>query len=223
MKIKDLKFEDIAYYMDNLQPFLKSKIKQYNEYVIVVKNPKRFALLWINILLLLFYCYIMLSINYSMNSSLSVNIIISILILLLAIYFNSKVLYKFNRVETEKRNPNENHLKEYFYGNNFDEIKKLCIENNVINNSGFWVFKYNNKNRKRDISVFIAKLDENGLFKNEINMREVHNTFSEYFKVNFDYPEMTKVILDVKNDVLQKNDIKIYEKFSFLDIVKNNE
>lgn len=41
MKLKDFKFEDIAYYIDNIKPFLKYKLKQLNEPVIEVQNSKR--------------------------------------------------------------------------------------------------------------------------------------------------------------------------------------
>lgn len=126
MRMKDLKFEDIAYYIDNLQPFLKSKIKQYKEYVIVVKNPKRFAFIMINILLLLFYCFIMIFINYFVNCSLTVNIIISILILLMAIYFNSKILYAFNN--REKTNShiyiNKENDEEFIFDSNLKDKSK---------------------------------------------------------------------------------------------------
>ena len=48
MKLKDFKFEDIAYYIDNIQPFLKNKLNQLNEPVIDVQNSKRLIFISIN-------------------------------------------------------------------------------------------------------------------------------------------------------------------------------
>lgn len=219
MKIKDLKFEDIAYYVDSIYPSLKKKYIQLNKYTLI-KDSKFAAQLIINVALAITFFYVVGFLQF-FGCSLKTYLIMLILIGLLAIYLNSKIIYLFKIVEKCKINPYETILKTYFYVDNFEQIKSLCVKNGVINDSGLWIFNNARKKRKRDISVFIAKLNENGLFKNEINMKEVHHTFSNYFEVNFDYAEMTKVITEVKDQVLNMIDENVYEKFNFLDKIEN--
>lgn len=134
MKIKDLKFENIAYYVDNVLPVFKSKIKQLDESAIVVQNPKRFLFLSINILLLFFYCYLMLSMNYSLSCSMTTNIVASILILLVAVYFNSKILYSLNNREKiiDDVEIKENNIEEFKFNSSLvDRIKKIKSDLNL--------------------------------------------------------------------------------------------
>ncbi len=99
MKLKDFKFEDIAYYIDNIKPFLKYKLKQLNEPVIEVQNSKRLVFISINSVFFIFFIFLVISMNYSLNCSLTINLIVLTIVLSIAIYFNSKILYIFNNRE----------------------------------------------------------------------------------------------------------------------------
>ena len=72
MKLKDFKFEDIAYYIDNIKPFLKYKLKQLNEPVIEVQNSKRLVFISINSVFFIFFIFLVISMNYSLNCSLTI-------------------------------------------------------------------------------------------------------------------------------------------------------
>ena len=102
-ELKDFKFEDIAYYIDNIQPFLKYKLKQLNEPVIEVQNSKWLVFISINSLVFIVYTYLVISMNYSMNCSLAENLIVTIVFFSFVIVLNSRVLYVFiHRKQTIK-------------------------------------------------------------------------------------------------------------------------
>ena len=114
----------------------------------------------------------------------------------------------------ELKNPNfadliENEFCHFFLGNSFDEFKNISLKNNLITKDGNWNF-----NRKRDISLMLAVLVENGLIKTQNNYKTLHAVCENYFDLTFDYSEMTTVIKDVLENNIQERDIVIYNKFN---------
>lgn len=122
---------------------------------------------------------------------------------------NSKELKKIN-----VSNFKENEFSDFFWGNSFDDFKNISLKNNLITKDGCWLFA-----RKRDISLLIAVLVENGLIKSQNNYKRFHGFCEKYFDSTFDYSEMTTVINDVLENDIQKRDVVIYNQFNvFYDI-----
>lgn len=134
MKLKDFKFEDIAYYIDNIQPFLKYKLKQLNEPVIEVQNSKWLVFISINSLVLIVYTYLVISMNYSMNCSLAENLIVTIVFFSFVIVLNSRVLYVFNHRKQTIKNfeIEENYIEKFKFNSTLvNKIKKIKSELNL--------------------------------------------------------------------------------------------
>lgn len=212
MKIKDLKFENIAYYVDNVLPVFKSKIKQLDESAIVVQNPKRFLFLSINILLLFFYCYLMLSMNYSLSCSMTTNIVASILFLLLAVYFNSKILYALNNREKiiDDVEIKENNIEEFKFNSSLvDRIKKVKSDLNLNGKTDHAIlFLY--------VQHFVLKqrISNSEIirqFNNSIEFEKFSDThYSDISNDLFEWKNDNSKIRNVKNVL---NGSKYYEKF----------
>ncbi len=134
MKLKDFKFEDIAYYIDNIQPFLKYKLKQLNEPVIEVQNSKWLVFISINSLVFIVYTYLVISMNYSMNCSLAENLIVTIVFFSFVIVLNSRVLYVFNHRKQTIKNfeIEENYIEKFKFNSTLvNKIKKIKSELNL--------------------------------------------------------------------------------------------
>lgn len=116
---------------------------------------------------------------------------------------------------TNISNMKETEFKDFFLGNSFDEFKNISFENNLITKDGNWVF-----GRKRDISLMLAVLVENGLIKTQENYKAFQGVCEKYFDLTFDYSEMTTVINDVLENNIQDRDIVIYKKFNVLYDIK---
>jgi hypothetical protein len=212
MKIKDLKFENIAYYVDNVIPVFKSKLKQLDESAIVVQNPKRFLFLSINILLLFIYCYLMLFMNYSLSCSMITNIVASIFFLLMTVYFNSKILYALNNREKiiDDVEIKENKIKEFKFNSSLvDRIKKVKSDLNL--------------NGKTDLAILFLYVQHFVLkqrisnseilrkFNNSIEFEQFSDThYSDISNDLFEWKNDNSKIRNVKNVL---NGSKYYEKF----------
>lgn len=139
-----------------------------------------------------------------------------LLIPLVKQFFHLKSEISSTEVENPKelKNPNFADLKgnefcDFFLGNSFDKFKNISLKNNLITKDGNWNFK-----RKRDISLMLAVLVENGLIKTQNNYTTLHVVCQNYFDLTFDYSEMTTVIKDVLENNIQERDIVIYNKFN---------
>lgn len=139
-----------------------------------------------------------------------------LLIPLLKQFFYLKSEISSTEVENPKelKNPNFADLKgnefcDFFLGNSFDKFKNISLKDNLVTNDGNWNFK-----RKRDISLMLAVLVENGLIKTQNNYTTLHVVCQNYFDLTFDYSEMTTVIKDVLENNIQERDIVIYNKFN---------
>lgn len=207
MRIKNFKFEDIAYYVDNLKPILENKINQLDVPIVVVKNPKKFAMVSINIIYLSCYFFLVTYINNNFNCSLTFNLIFSVLILLFLIYLNSKIVYVFNNRLKLFNDINQKEIEEG-YNENFDSI--LINEIKEIN------FKLN-LNGKIDIIILflyvqhfvLTKRISNSELIKQINCSFEFDRFSEAY-----YSQIANDLFDWKDEKSKKKIVNNVSKYS---------
>lgn len=206
MKLKDFKFEDIAYYIDNIQPFLKYKFKQLNEPVIEVQNSKRLVFISINSVFFIFFIFFVISMNYSLNCSLTINLIVLTIVLSIAIYFNSKILYIFNN--------REKLIKNFEIEENYNE--KFIFSSALVNKIKY-IKSELNLNGKTDLAILFLYVQYFVLrqkISNSEIIRQINISFEfEHFS-EAHYSKVANDLFEWKDKNAKKKDVKETSKYS---------
>lgn len=206
MKLKDFKFEDIAYYIDNIQPFLKNKLNQLNEPVIDVQNSKQLIFISINSVFFIFYTYLFFSMNYSLNCSMIVNLIVTVIFLFFVIISNSRILYAFNNRQKLIKNfeIEENYNVKFIFSSALvNKIKYIRSELNL--------------NGKTDLAILFLYVQYFVLRKKISNseiIRQINISFEfEHFS-EAHYSKVANDLFEWKDKNAKKKDVKETSKYS---------
>lgn len=206
MKLKDFKFEDIAYYIDNIQPFLKNKLNQLNEPVIDVQNSKRLIFISINSVFFIFYTYLFFSMNYSLNCSMIVNLIVTVIFLFFVIISNSRILYAFNNRQKLIKNfeIEENYNVKFIFSSALvNKIKYIRSELNL--------------NGKTDLAILFLYVQYFVLrqkISNSEIIRQINISFEfEHFS-EAHYSKVANDLFEWKDKNAKKKDVKETSKYS---------
>ncbi|MDI6046191.1 hypothetical protein [Flavobacterium yafengii] len=242
-KLKNIKIEDFANNVDRLRLYRLEQIKKSEPLKKNIIKIFRLSLVVLSFILILFILY--QSKNNYITSLYSV--LIPIFLFVTAYFISKNSILKKQKLtfHNDSENsvigfPDSNCLNDFpdeliinsknsgdiladkereqnfscfFEANFFESFKRIAIENKIIEDSGKYIFS----KIQRHLTILIGKLLDKGFITKECNKRNLHISAKAFFLTNIDYPEMTTIINECKNNELAKKDKLAYNKLSVFD------